>query len=329
MFHLKAIDAINNIEVEALSDTLNQRLIETQRVCNPQELYLDYMKLLSNPKVNAVAVNTPPRFHEEIVLNSLNKGKHVLCEKPLSQTVGGCEQIKAKQIETGLVVLPAHNYAFTPSLIKMEQLLERGTIGEPLKAQIFFENNLKTYGPVTNFRVTRHNGLVEDVLPHILSASNPLIGVIKEIEEVDWWCKSYKVCDNLRASLKTERNVSLDIRMSWTRLVPRFRIDLLGTKGIIHSDLMMNPYKVTTEKDGKKIDYNTGGLAWYLDLVRFKHPSFIKLYEHFEKLISNGEEPRISLDDEIGMIKIIENVSEWLEEKPINEKSQSSVISKR
>src|SRR5215813_3020147 len=48
--------------------------------------YREYLDLLSDPKVDAVAVVTPPRLHERICTTALSAGKAVLVEKPMACT---------------------------------------------------------------------------------------------------------------------------------------------------------------------------------------------------------------------------------------------------
>jgi predicted dehydrogenase len=320
MFHIKAIKAAKNVEVYALADTSKQRMKIMLKTCKAKQEYTNYEKLLSDPNVDAISVNTPPKFHEEIVLRALEMGKHVLCEKPLAQTIRGCEKIKEKQLKTGLIVLPAHNYVFTPSLIHLEKMLESQIIGNILNAKFFFENNLKTYGSVTNFRILKNNGIVEDILPHILSVANPLVGQVNDVKEVLYWCKNYEICDNLKASMTSEKNVSLDIKLSWTRLIPRFYVKIYGTRGLLFTDPMRKPYTVNMKTEKGNQNFNLGAKWWtsLSEVIRFKHPSFKNLYEHFERLSSFKEEPRISIDDEIQMLKVMRQVSEWLEAKSNN-----------
>ncbi|TRO56437.1 Gfo/Idh/MocA family oxidoreductase, partial [Candidatus Bathyarchaeota archaeon] len=83
MFHLKAIQKLEEFNVAAISDVSKERMNDVQSGCMASEIYLDYRQLLEDDKVEAVAINTPPRFHESMVLEALENGKHVLCEKPL------------------------------------------------------------------------------------------------------------------------------------------------------------------------------------------------------------------------------------------------------
>ena len=61
----------------------------------------DYQKLLAMDAVEAVVVSTPPPYHEEVVVNALHSGKHVLCEKPLSNSLDGCQRMVAASRQTG------------------------------------------------------------------------------------------------------------------------------------------------------------------------------------------------------------------------------------
>jgi len=316
MFHLNAIEEVKGVTVTAMSDVSGERMRGVLGRCASAKAYTNYAELLDDPAVDAVAVNTPPRFHEEMVLESLSHGKHVLCEKPLAQTVEGCNRIGEAQRKTGLQVLPAHNYAFTPSVLRMAEMLKGGAVGEVQRVRVHFENNLRVYRSQTDFRTHQENGLVEDVLPHVLSVSAPMAGRVRDVRDLSWWCRQYEVCDNIRATLNAEGGAEIDCSMSWTRLVPRFEVEVEGTQGRLETDLMIGPYSVTVEKGGRRETIKERGLDWYLDLVRFKHPSFQGQYRHFAGLVAGTEEPLITVDDEAAMLGTMERVSALLRETP-------------
>lgn len=313
MFHLKAIEQVDEISVTAVSDINEERMREVKTECLAPVSYLDYKQLLKDENVEAVAVNTPPRFHEAIVLDALEHGKHVLCEKPLAESVEGCMRIKELQREKEFVVLPGHNYAFTPSLAQMEKYLKDGSIGEITSIDIAFENLLKSYRSQTNFREHTENGIVEDVLPHILSVVQPLVGHISDVKSVKWWCKDYDVCDNMETMLESENGVSINASLSWTKLRPRFSVSVNGERGRLYTDLMMNPFKLEATIDNETTIIKDKGVEWYLDLVRFKHPSFENQYRHFHQLVKEKASPLITIDDEINILQTIEEVSRQME----------------
>jgi len=310
MFHLKAIKASGVVELVSISDKGGKQLAEVKGATGVKHACSDYHELLAEPEVEAVAINTPPRFHEEMTLEAIKAGKHVLCEKPLAQTVEGCERIK--RAKDGLVVLPAHNYVYTPALYGMEEKVKRGAIGPVKYVKLNFENNLGLYGSKTEFRIKDPRGIVEDVMPHILSVTGIVAGQPRSVTEVSGICKKYKVCDNLHAIVKTDQGIELDCTASWTRMIPTFAVAIEGEKGRLTSDFAINPYSYTIEDNGGKTKTSERGISWYLDLVQFKHPSFPEQYRHLDRLVHGGEEPRITIDDEIAMLKVMKEIGDKL-----------------
>jgi len=309
MFHLRAIEQLPDVSVTAVLDIDEARMREAQTASGAEKAYSKGEEFFNDPDIDAVAINTPPRVHEELSLMALEHGMHVICEKPLAETTKGCLTIKDAQKSTGLVVLPAHNYRFTPSLNLMEEYLSHGSMGEITGIQVAFENNLRLYRSETNFRQTKENGVVEDVLPHILSAVQPIVGHINAVESVDWWCKDYDVCDNMKVCLGTS-NVSVDANLSWTSLRPRFIVSVECENGRLCSDLMMNPYKLEVSLNGHQETIREKGIGWYIDLIKFKHPSFKNQYHHFNQLVNGKERPKITIDDEINILETMKLVSD-------------------
>jgi predicted dehydrogenase len=164
------------------------------------------------------------------------------------------------------------------------------------------------YGSKTDFRTKDPRGIVEDVMPHILSVAGVVAGRASRVMEVSGVCKKYDVCDNLHADVETEQGIRLNCTASWTRTIPTFAVAIEGEKGKITSDFAINPYSYIVEADGKKTKTSERGVNWYLDLVQFKHPSFPQQYKHLEMLIHDGGEPRITIDDEIAMLHVMKEM---------------------
>lgn len=313
MFHVKAIGKVSELKIAAVSDINKKRMNSVQQSCSAPKAYRIFSMLLADESIDAVVINTPPRFHEEMVLDSLEAGKHVICEKPLSTTVDGCKRIMSKMDETGLVVLPARNYAFTPGLLMMEKMIADDCIGSITGMKVAFENNLKQYKAVTDFRTHKPNGLIEDVLPHVLAVVHPVLGYCDGVKEVDWMCKTYDVCDNMTATLKTSSGVDVQCSMSWTKIMPTFEVEVQGDKGKLSGEFGLRPFTVDVENDDGTKTVNEKGLSWYLDLIQFKHPSFETQYRHFSELILSGGKQRVTVQDEINLLETIETLSSYLE----------------
>ena len=314
MFHLKSIKEVEEVTVTAVADLDRARMEKVRRKAGAERGYTDPKQLLADPKVEAVAINTPPRFHEGLVLEAIEAGKHVLCEKPLAQTIEGCKRIADAQRDTGRVVLPVHNYAFTPCLVEARELIEKGEIGALQGIDVRFDNNLWSYGAKTDFRTKETHGIVEDILPHALSVVQVLSDPVSEVTEAEGWRKRYPVMDNIRLAMATGSGVTVQGEMNWTSLIPGFTVKATGEEGTIHIDLMKAPHGVTVKTGRGRRQIGGMGFGQYLDLIRLKHPAFVGQYEHLVATVGGTEEPRFTVEDEIRMMGVLEDVVRVLSE---------------
>src|ERR1700686_3616840 len=85
-FCLTAFATIPSLALIGVTD-LDQRRAEATAEAFGVTAYSDYMALLADPRVQVVAINTPPALHASMTLAAAAAGKHVFCEKPLATTM--------------------------------------------------------------------------------------------------------------------------------------------------------------------------------------------------------------------------------------------------
>ncbi len=81
--------------------------------------------------VQAVDVTTTPRYHHGVVCEALQRGWHVMCEKPVGLTVAGCRVMANVHAGTDLILSVAENYRRDPMNRLGKALLDAGVIGQP------------------------------------------------------------------------------------------------------------------------------------------------------------------------------------------------------
>ena len=84
--HLSAYLA-NSAQITAVSDVSLERAEALAAKAGKPSVYIDYLELLDSGKVDAISICTPPHLHREIVIAALQRGIHILCEKPLAGTL--------------------------------------------------------------------------------------------------------------------------------------------------------------------------------------------------------------------------------------------------
>src|SRR5580698_5639538 len=77
------------------------------------ETYRDYDELLRDPEVDAVYVPLPNALHCEWTVKAAEKGKHVLCEKPLALNVAEVRTMTAACAAHGVTLMEAFMYRYT------------------------------------------------------------------------------------------------------------------------------------------------------------------------------------------------------------------------
>ena len=93
--------------------------------------YGSYQELVESD-VDAIYIATPHTFHAEHSLLALGAGKPVLCEKPFTINAGQARSVVELARSTGLPLLEAIWTRFLPHIHLMQQIIERGDLGEIL-----------------------------------------------------------------------------------------------------------------------------------------------------------------------------------------------------
>ena len=92
----------------------------------------DWRELVRRDDVHLVDVCTPGDSHAEIALTALASGKHVLCEKPLSNSVAEAEEMTAaaeRAQADGVIAMVGFNYRRVPAIAFARELVAAGRIG--------------------------------------------------------------------------------------------------------------------------------------------------------------------------------------------------------
>lgn len=96
----------------------------------PGVAYTDDLEaLLSNPDVDLVSICTPVPAHYDLALRALKAGKHVLVEKPFTQTVAQTQKLFDLAREKGLYLSAYQNRRFDADYLTMQRVIASGKLG--------------------------------------------------------------------------------------------------------------------------------------------------------------------------------------------------------
>jgi predicted dehydrogenase len=103
----------------------------------------DWQELIARDDVDLVSVVTPPATHMEITLAALERGKAVLCEKPMAMSADEAKRMTDRAREAGVPALIDHELRFLSSRRKMRTMLHSGAIGTVRHCNYVFRSDYR------------------------------------------------------------------------------------------------------------------------------------------------------------------------------------------
>src|SRR5215208_1550223 len=171
---MAAICGRDEVGVREAADTLGWDSYET-----------DYRKLIARDDIDLVDVVTPGNTHREIVLTALEAGKHVLCEKPLANTLAEAREMLTAGRNAGTVNMVCFNYRRAPAVQLAHKLVEEGRLGEirHWRATYLQDFIMDPSFPLI-WRLQKEvsgSGALGDIGAHIIDLAHFVVGPISEV----------------------------------------------------------------------------------------------------------------------------------------------------
>lgn len=198
----------------------------------------DWREAVDAPGVEAVIVSSPIQFHEEAVVAALEAGKHVLCEKPLGNTVESCRRMLDSSRRTGRTLATGFNHRYYPSIKFLKQAVDSGAVGTVDHLRVFgghdglhnFRADWQYKAPVSG------GGAMMDVGIHMTDLARYVLGEVTEVYGVSsnriWQVPGSE--DNAMAIFKSPSGVSAFYHATWTEWKGyRFFVEVYGDKGMV------------------------------------------------------------------------------------------------
>ena len=104
--------------------------------------YTDYRRMIDEEDLDAVTIVTPDHLHREMTLYALEKGKHVLVEKPMDVTTAGCVAMVDLAARKNLLLQVDFHKRYDPYNIDAMRKVREGKLGEPYYAYAYMEDKI-------------------------------------------------------------------------------------------------------------------------------------------------------------------------------------------
>jgi predicted dehydrogenase len=93
--------------------------------------YEGYRKLLHSGSIDAVYIALPNSLHKDFTIEATQAGVHVLCEKPMADTVAECQAMIDAAEQNNVKLMIAYRLHFQPANLKAIEVVNSGDLGKP------------------------------------------------------------------------------------------------------------------------------------------------------------------------------------------------------
>jgi predicted dehydrogenase len=143
----------------------------------------DWRRLIERDDIDLVDICTPGDTHAEIAVAALEAGKHVLCEKPLANSVDEAERMTAAAeaaAKRGVFAMCGFSYRRTPALALAKRMVEEGRLGTIRHVRAhYLQDWLSDENAPMTWRLDKEksgSGSLGDIGAHIIDTAQWLTG---------------------------------------------------------------------------------------------------------------------------------------------------------
>ncbi len=303
--HLEAIARVGRVKLSSVQD-LDPQAAQNAAAKYGARAVSSGDDIFRDPDIDAVILCIPPVHHFEFIKKAIASGKHTLCEKPFTITVREAEEIKRLSTAAERLVMMASKFRFVEDVIEARKLIQSGTLGEVVMAEVIFCSIVDMEKRWNSNRAVSGGGVLIDNGSHAVDVIKYLVGPIKSVyAQAGKRSQKMDVEDTARLHFETEDRIVGMVDLSWSlyKHTPSY-VNIFGTKGTIEVGWTQSKLWDSKEKTSKIF----GNGYKKLD-------AFVKQIEHFADCVEKKALPILGIEDAIDSVRVIESAYTSIQEK--------------
>jgi predicted dehydrogenase len=248
-------------------------------------------------ELDAVIVCTPPVTHRDLCCDMLERGLHVLCEKPLAIDSGSAmEMISAADLR-GLVFTMASKFRYVEDVAQAKALIAAGTIGEVVLFENVFTGQVDMTQRWNSDPAIAGGGVLIDNGTHSVDVTRYCLGELAEVQAMEGHRIQFlPVEDTAKMFVRSRDGVLGSIDLSWSvsKELPYF-IAVYGSSGTILVGWRESKYRRSGDAD-----WTVFGSGYN------KVEAFKRQIENFAGAVRGDEALVVTPEDALASVQVIE-----------------------
>jgi len=135
--HNMAVQKTSGLVLAAVCDTKPERIAAARKVAPDFVGFSDATEMLDSGLLDLVVISTQPNSHFHWAKQSLERGIHVVLEKPMALTTDECDQLIQLSLDKNLLLVVYQNRRFDSDFVTMRSQILSGAIGEVYQFDTF------------------------------------------------------------------------------------------------------------------------------------------------------------------------------------------------
>ena len=219
--------------------------------------YESFETMVADPEIDALIIGSINPYHYPQIKAAIEKGKHIMVEKPVVTDFDQLEEIRKLSEEKGVKIFPAHNFVYREAVRKAREIIEAGKLGQIIHSSFIVTHTISE-AHSNGWRAIKAlgtGGTLIDSGHHLIYQALYLLGKPAKLQgfKSKMVLKNMECEDIAQVSLLYPDGSMVVIMQSWTSdhggMINGIRI--FGTEGslVITNDLYFNDQKMNLEAD--------------------------------------------------------------------------------
>jgi myo-inositol 2-dehydrogenase/D-chiro-inositol 1-dehydrogenase len=302
-FQVEAWAHLENAKLVAFADCVKERA-QALALKYGGDVYTDYTKMLDSEEIDAVSILLPTFMHSEATIRASEKGKHVICTKPMARTVSECDAMIESCRKADVKLAIDYQHRFLTPVSYARNFIKAGRLGKIFMYRARYGHGGPSFHAEWYWDQERvGGGCINDFGVHHIDLSRWLVGAVKSVyAETGTLVNKGKTVaeDNAVLVLRFENDAIGVIDLSWSQRggMDR-RQEIYGTDGTIFigSPLVDSSILVFSEgglAEGIYSEKRELSKGWAApSIFKFSDP-FYESIKNFVACILNDETPIIT-----------------------------------
>ena len=286
--HLPEFSDHAEVELTAVCDAEEEKAAAVADAFDADHHFSDYAELIDSGVVDAVSVCLPNHMHEDAVVQALEAGLHVLCEKPIATSVAEADRMIAAAEGSDGIFMVDQSERFAPVYQKAIDLIESGLIGdvETVRAR-FSHSGPAGWSPRSTWFTDAEasgGGAMVDIGIHNADLGLSLVGDVAEVQAyTDTLAYDSDVEDTAVACMRLANGGLGTFEVSWTTDPEKIETQVVGSEGVLSADKVAGELHVDLDDERGRVE---------VPLPEYRNP-----IERFADAAVAGERPPATGED--------------------------------